>query len=172
MDYLQHFYKWIVCHLADIFKWSLSILTSIIAILEPTLPFILISFVFIIGDCITSLRLARRVKKMTGKATAKFQSSKFSKVLITSLTALALITLAFLVEKYILLMYKDIYLANYVAFLICFKELWSMLENESSCSKSKWAKVLQKVMIDKAERHFDIDLSELETKETIIPKGE
>ena len=165
MYYLQLIYKWIITHLADIFKWSLSILASLIAILEPTLPFILISLVFIVGDCITSYRLARRVKKKTGKASGKFQSSKFGKVLITSLIALALICLAFLVEKYILVMYKDIYLANYVAFLVCFKELWSMLENESSCSDSKWAKVLQKVMIDKAERHFDIDLSGLENKE-------
>jgi Na+/H+ antiporter NhaD/arsenite permease-like protein len=165
MYYLQLTYKWIITHLAELFKWSLASLASFIAILEPTLPFILISFVFIIGDCITSYRLARRVKKKTGKASGKFQSNKFGKVLITSLIALALICLAFLVEKYILVMYKDIYLANYVAFLVCFKELWSMLENESSCSNSKWAKVLQKVMIDKAERHFDIDLSGLEEKQ-------
>lgn len=165
MYYLQLFYKWIITHLADLFKWSLTMLASLIAILEPTLPFILIALGFIVGDCITSWRLACRVKKKTGKASGKFQSSKFGKVLITSLIALALICLAFLVEKYILVMYKDIYLANYVAFLVCFKELWSMLENESSCSDSKWAKVLQKVMIDKAERHFDIDLSGLEEKE-------
>lgn len=157
--------KWVISHLADIFKWGLSILASLLAILEPTLPFILISLGFIIGDCVTSWRLARRVKKKTGKASGKFQSSKFGKVLITSLIALALICLAFLVEKYILVMYQDIYLANYVAFLVCFKELWSMLENESSCSDSKWAKVLQKVMVDKAARHFDIDLSGLEAKE-------
>lgn len=159
--------KWLIPHLADIFKWGLSIMASLIAILEPTLPFVLISLGFIIGDCITSWRLARRVKKKTGKASGKFQSSKFGKVLITSLIALALICLAFLVEKYILVMYQDICLANYVAFLVCFKELWSMLENESSCSDSKWAKVLQKVMVDKAARHFDVDLSGLEEKEEL-----
>ncbi len=165
MYYLQLLYKWIICHLADVFKWSLSILASLIAILEPTLPFILISLVFIVGDCITSYRLARRVKKKTGKASGKFQSSKFGKVLITSLIALVLICLAFLVEKYILVMYKDIYLANYMAFLVCFKELWSILENESSCNEKKWAKNLQKILVDKTERHFDIDLSFMKKEE-------
>lgn len=38
-------------------------------------------------------------------------------------------------------------------------EIWSSLENESSCNGKKWAKLLQEIMVDKTERHFDIDLS-------------
>lgn len=36
-----------------------------------------------------------------------------------------------------------------------------MLENESSCNDAKWAKIAQRIMVDKTERHFDIDLHEL-----------
>ena len=45
------------------------------------------------------------------------------------------------------------------------ERLSTFLENESSCNGAKWAKTLQKILIDKTERHFDIDLSELDSKE-------
>ena len=71
-------------------------------------------------------------------------------------------------------MYKDLYLANWTAIVICSIQLWSILENESSCNDSKWAGVLQKFLVDKAERHWDIDLSGLveqgEKNEKIIDK--
>lgn len=43
----------------------------------------------------------------------------------------------------------------------CIGYHYAMLENESSCNDAKWAKVLQRIMVDKTERHFDIDLSAL-----------
>ena len=54
-------------------------------------------------------------------------------------------------------------LTKVAAGAICFWQLWSILENESSCNGSKWAKILQRVLVDKTSRHFDIDLSELNT---------
>lgn len=41
---------------------------------------------------------------------------------------------------------------------------WSIFENESSCrseNESRFWKILQKIMIDKTARHFDVDLDEL-----------
>lgn len=58
-------------------------------------------------------------------------------------------------------------LTKIAAGAICFWQLWSILENESSCNGAKWAKVMQKILVDKTERHFDIDLSELDSKEEI-----
>jgi len=40
-----------------------------------------------------------------------------------------------------------------------------MLENESSCNDARWADVAQRIMVDKTERHFDIDLHELKHPE-------
>lgn len=40
-------------------------------------------------------------------------------------------------------------------------EAWSILENWSSENRSKWAKVLQRIMVNKAERHLNIELSDL-----------
>ena len=64
-------------------------------------------------------------------------------------------------DRQILTMFDGLKLANYVAAVFCFVQFWSILENESSQNDAKWAKVIQKIAIDKAGRHFDIDLNEI-----------
>ena len=90
----------------------------------------------------------------------KFKSHDFGRVLLTLIKVFSLIVLVHLIDTYIL---PDISfrLANIVAGAICFWQVWSMLENESSCNNAKWAKIAQRIMVDKTERHFDIDLHEL-----------
>jgi hypothetical protein len=149
-----------------IVKWLLAILSGSMALIMPNVPFILIAFAFILADCISAYRLARRVKKKTGKSRAKMQSNKLWKAFLTTLASATSIVLAFSIEKHILVMYTDLHLANWTAIVICAIQLWSILENESSCNGSKWAVVAQKFMVDKAERHFDIDLSHLIEKPT------
>jgi hypothetical protein len=62
----------------------------------------------------------------------------------------------------------DVPLSYIVAGIICFEQAWSILENESSCRGEKegmfW-RLLQKIMIDKTERHFDVNLDELKNKD-------
>jgi hypothetical protein len=61
----------------------------------------------------------------------------------------------------------DVPLSYIVAGIISFEQAWSILENESSCRSEKdgmfW-RMLQKIMIDKTERHFDVNLDELKDK--------
>ena len=52
-------------------------------------------------------------------------------------------------------------LTKVAAGAICFWQFWSILENESSCNGAKWAIVLQKILVDKTSRHFDINLDDL-----------
>lgn len=86
------------------------------------------------------------------------------KVLITLLKSYFLIIVAYFIQKNII-DGLPIDLTKIAAGAICFWQLWSILENESSCNGAKWAKTLQKILVDKTERHFDIDLSGLESKE-------
>lgn len=142
-------------------KWLFAIPTGILAIIEPNIPFIVIALSFILADCVSSYRLAIRVKKKMGKSTAKFQSKKAWKVVLTALAAMAAIVLAYVIQKYMLVMYENLYLPNWTAAIICAIQGWSILENEASCNGSKWAILVQKIVIDKTERHFDVDLSVL-----------
>ena len=54
----------------------------------------------------------------------------------------------------------NLYLPNIVAGIFCFWNFWSILENESSLKDARWAKIMQRILVDKAERHFDIDLKD------------
>ena len=135
------------------------------AFLQPMFPFAIICVLLILADCYSAWELSKRVKaKFPEQATGKFKSQEMGKVFVTMIKVFAAIILAALVES-IIFEQADIKLPNIVAGAVCFWQVWSILENESSCNNAKWAKVCQKIMIDKTERHFDIDLSDLKDPE-------
>lgn len=143
-----------------------SAIGAVVALLHPTIPFILLCTVMVLGDVYTAWSLSRRVKrKFPNASDGKFKSIYFGRVFMTLIKIYVLIILAFLIETYIF-EGLQIKLTNISAGAVCFWQLWSMLENESSCSDERWAKVLQKVLVDKTARHFDVDLSELEKLRT------
>ena len=118
-------------------------------------------------DCYTAWSLSRRVKRAHPERIkdGKFKSHNAGKVIVTLIKVYALIVLAYLMQVHIIGNALPIDLTKVAAGTVCFWQLWSILENESSCNGAKWAKVAQKVLVDKTERHFDIDLSEMEEKE-------
>jgi len=139
-----------------------SVIGGVIALLRPTYSFILICTLMVLADVYTAWSLSRRVKcKFPDANDGKFKSIYFGRVFMTLIKIYVLIILAFLIETFIF-EGLQIRLANITAGAVCFWQLWSMLENESSCSDEKWARVLQKILVDKTARHFDVDLSELE----------
>lgn len=161
------FLDWLFRNAVNFAKWSLSMAGGFLVMIKPTFPFILICIAFVIFDCISAFRLVRRMKKAGKKVTDKVRSDKMLKALRTSVLGMAAVVLAFVIEKFIMVMYKDLYLANYAALAFCFIQFWSITENESSCNGSKWAAIAQKFMVDKTERHLDIDLSILKDKEEV-----
>lgn len=145
-------------------KYITTILGAICAFLEPTVPFILICTFAILCDCYTAWSLSRRVKKTyPGANDGKFKSNYAGRVFITLLKVYPLIVLAYLIETYIF-EGLPVKLTNIVAGAVCFWQVWSILENESSCNNARWAKIAQRILVDKTERHFDIDLHELKEK--------
>lgn len=147
-------------------RYCMSTFGALVALLQPTVPFIIICTIAILFDCYTAWSLSRRVKrKYPGANDGKFKSRYAGRVFVTLIKVYALTILAYLVQTFIL-EGLPIKLANIVAAAVCFWQFWSMLENESSCNDAKWAKIAQRILVDKTERHFDIDLSELkENKE-------
>ncbi len=154
--------------LTHIFRWAFAAIGATLAVLEPTLPYLLICTMMIFADCYTAWSLGRRVAKShPDKATKdghKFQSHHFGHVLLTLIKSYALIIMAFLIGRHIT---DDIPidLTKVAAGAICFWQLWSILENESSCNGARWAKVAQKILVDKTARHFDIDLNDITDNE-------
>lgn len=145
-------------------KYCVGAFGAFVAFLRPTFPFILVCTIAILCDCYTAWSLSRRVKKKhPGANDGKFKSRYAGKVFITLIKVYVLTVLAFLIETYIF-EGMPVKLANIVAGAVCFWQIWSMLENESSCNDAKWAKIAQRILVDKTERHFDVDLSELKER--------
>lgn len=142
-------------------RYICSVVGACFALIEPTFPFLLVCTIAVLFDCFTAWSLSRRVKKkFPGANDGKFKSHYAGRVFVTLIKVYALTILAFLIERYIFPDFK-LLLPNMVAGAVCFWQIWSMLENESSCNNAHWAKIAQRIMIDKTERHFDIDLHEL-----------
>ena len=145
----------------------------LIAEFKPTFPLIIVAVIFIIYDAYTAYQLDKRVHKMyptkAKRSQAKFTSFAFGKVITKTIPKrLWLIILAYLVEHWVFI-HVTIPLSYIVTGAICFEQAWSILENESSCrteKESRFWKMLQRIMIDKTERHFDIELDEIKEEET------
>ena len=141
-----------------------SIICGVAATLSPTLPYILLCTAIVLMDCITAWRLAKRVRKAyphkTTKNTPKLKSVHFRDVLITLMVVYSILVYAFFLDMYVTdsLPFNALKVS---AGLIIGWEIWSCLENESSCNGAKWAMLLQQIMVDKTERHFDLNLSAL-----------
>lgn len=150
--------------ISDILRWIFAAIGATIAILEPTAPYILICTLMILADCYTAWSLSRRARKAYPTRVStdgkKFKSHHFGAVILTIIKAWALIIMSYLIQRYIIYG-MPIDLTKVAAGAICFWQLWSILENESSCNGAKWAIILQKILVDKTSRHFDIDLNEL-----------
>lgn len=154
---------------SEIMRWIFALFGAIVAILEPALPYIGICTLAILYDCYTAWSLGKRVRKAypdrTSAEAKKFKSQHFGKVVQTLIKAWAMIVLAFFIQLHIIGDSMPVDLTKVAAGAICFWQLWSILENESSCNGAKWAQVLQKILVDKTERHFNVDLDELKDHE-------
>lgn len=144
----------------------------LIAEFKPTFPLIVVAVVFILYDAWTAFRLDRRVHEAypekTDRKKAKFTSFAFGKVVkVTIPKRLWLIVLAYLTEHWVFV-HVHIPLSYIVTGVICFEQAWSIFENESSCRSdedSRFWKTLQKIMVDKTARHFDVNLDGLKEKD-------
>lgn len=137
---------------------------------KPTFPLIIVAIIFIVYDAWTAYQLDKRAKKKYPdkiKRPAKFTSFAFGKVVtVTIPKRLMLIVLAFLVEHWVFI-HVTIPLSYIVTGVICGEQFVSICENEASCndSESRFWKLLKKLFIDKTERHFDVNLDDLEKED-------
>lgn len=146
---------------SEIYRIVWSLMGGLMAVLEPTIPYCVVCTLAVLFDCYTAWSLGRRVRRrFPDRSDGKLKSTHLARVFMTLIKVYALIILAHLIDKYIVLGFS-MALPNIVAGAVCFWQIWSMLENEASCNDAKWARVAQRILVDKTERHFGISLSEL-----------
>lgn len=153
--------EWFVAIMGGLFGWF-------VGVFSPAFPLVLVAIAFILYDSWTAFELDRRVKKYypdKKKKPAKYVSYKAWGMIPTMIESFVIILLMFAAQKWV---FVDLYVPlSYIATgVICGVQLVSIAENKCSCRTPAdrgymiW-KVLAKVFIDKTERHFDTDLSDL-----------
>ena len=141
-----------------IIKYIVAGVSGLAGVFIETIPFAGVLFFAIILDCISAYDLGRRVAKdFPEKATGKFRSEYGLKIFKSFFWMYSVIFLLKSVERFVLDMHEW-NLAAYGAAVFCGLTLWSILENISSHNGERWAKAMQKIMVDKTKRHFDIEL--------------
>ena len=161
MSAVYKFWKFLICLIGGGIGWF-------VAEFKPTFPLIIVAIIFIVYDAWTAYQLDKRVHQKypekTSREKAHFTSFAFGKVVKSTIPKrLWLIFLAYLVEHWVFI-HVSIPLSYVITGAICFEQAWSILENESSCrdeNESQFWKSLQRIMVDKTERHFDVTLDEL-----------
>ena len=147
-------------------KWIFATFGGIIAAFEPISAFIFVCFLALLGDVYTSVKLGKRISKCyPDKASGKVQSRKIGQVITTVMKLLFILYLAYQIDI-LILANTALYITKTTAGIFCFSQIWSMLENESSFSNKKWAKILQRIMIDKTIRHLDLEKNTFDTLKT------
>ena len=149
--------------------------------IEPSLNYIAVCFLALVLDCYTAWRCNRRIysryreaikRNPKCKMDGKLRSKKMAKMVQDFSVLVMAIFLAVIIDKDLLAHMGELHLANYLAVIYCSVQFVSILENESTCNGAAWAKVVQKIVADKTERHFNIKLKELMAEVEDMEKGE
>lgn len=136
---------------------------------KPAFPLIAVATLFVIYDAWSAYELDKRVHlcypERTKRKEIKFVSYKFRKVVRTLIERFIIIILAYCVERWVFV-HVSIPLSFMAAGVVCAEQALSIAENKASCrlpgdKHARLWKALAKVLIDKTERHFEIDLNPL-----------
>lgn len=143
-------------------RWIISLISGLFAYIQPTYVYLYVCFFAILLDCYFAWDLARRVTKKYNLPSdlGKFQSRKSSRLFFSTLPKVyGLILIMYFMDK-VLIPFQDLYLANITALVFCAQEVYSCLENWSSENGNSFARLLQKVMVNKAERVTGMPIQE------------
>lgn len=143
---------------ADYTKGLFMLIGSLLAFLSPIGIFILIAILATFADVWSAWRLSVRVRNRTRRSCGKFKSDSAMKAFRSLISFSYVAILGFMCDKYIMCQ-DELYCLKFVTGAYTFVQVYSILENMSSESDETWAKILQKVMVNKANRHFDLDLT-------------
>lgn len=124
----------------------------------PVLPYAALCTAMVLADSVTAWSLSRRVARrypasVSRAGAGKIQSRRMARTLSTLGKVYALLVLAAATDA-VLEPPFDISVLKLSAGAVCFWQVISVLENESSCSDASWARIARRFLIDKARRHL------------------
>lgn len=145
-------------------KWLCSFLIGTIwTLIAPVIPMLGVCIFAMVADTISAWRLNRRCRiKYPQYTDGKLHSNKIFLLFHDFLILFFTILLAHWIDTIVLPNIDTLYLPNWIAAIYCCYQIISIIENESSCSDSSWAKLAQKVVANKIARHLDLEPDQVE----------
>ena len=138
-----------------------SVLGGFVLALETSVDYFVPCLLAVVLDVVSAFFLGRRVhKKHPEKSDGKFKSEYKWRVL----TTMSIVFICILLGAYVDLGVRrsdDGLAVRFVMVVFLFYEGWSCLENWSSENENKIARALQRVMVNKAERHLQVPLADI-----------
>lgn len=165
--------EWVCMTIGGVIGW-------LIGKFEPAFPLLVVAFLFVLYDAWSAYELDKRVHKVypdkVKREQAKFVSYKFRSVIPTMIERMVIIILAYCCERWVFV-HVSVPVSYIAAAVVCAEQALSIAENKASCrlpgdNHARVWKMLAKVLIDKTERHFDIDLGEDGKIQETNPKGD
>lgn len=146
-------------------QYAVSVLGGLLLAFETTVDYFFPCLLAIGLDIFSAWMLSRRVhRKYPDKSDGKFKSEYKYRVMITLGVLFIVLILAAYVDA--LLRHADDQLAvRWSMGVFLFYEGWSCLENWSSENDNLFARALQRIMVNKAERHLNVPLSDILLKD-------
>lgn len=151
--------KYQVCQ--RLIQWLTSMIAGFLVAVETSIDFFVPCLIAVILDVISAYFLGRRVhKKFPDKSDGKFKSEYKLRIMTTMIVAWLFVILASYIDVNVRNASDELAVRWAVAVFL-FYELWSCLENWSSENDKPIAKALQRIMVNKAERHLNVPLSDI-----------
>lgn len=150
-----------------------SVALALVASFEATALFFNLALLVIVIDVLSAYMLGRRVhRKYPDRADGKFKSEYKFRILFTFIIFMLAMMAGHIVDIHII--QNGIKAQAFVVWVFIFYECWSIGENWSSENDSLLARVMQKVMVNKADRHFNLGIKEAieEAKEELQEEQE
>ena len=158
---MEKHFDWLVGIIGGLIGWF-------IGTFQPAFQLIYVVIAFIVYDSWTAYELEKRVKRRypdKKKRPAAYVSYKAWGMVPTMIESFSIIILMYAAQRWV---FVDVYVPlSYIATgVICAVQLLSIAENKSSCRTPQdkgwnYWKIMAKVLVDKTERHFDVNLSDL-----------
>ena len=123
---------------------TLLIMSALASWLAPIAPVLGVFAILVCADVVTAYMLNRRVRGTQ----ARLSSQRLGKAVRTGYAAMVVV-LCHAIDTWV----TPGNIAGIAASYKCFQQMVSILENISSCNDAPWARMLQRFLADKTQRH-------------------
>lgn len=141
-------------------QWLMSIGGGFLIAVETSIPFFVPCLLFTGLDVYSAYDLGRRLhKKWPERFDGKFKSEYKFRIMKTMILVFVAIILGSYVDQLMLDNSNEAVRVAMWVFIVY--QGWSILENWSSENDNKLAKALQRIMVNKVERHTGVELKDI-----------